>query len=200
MNIFLWGNIFSFRRELTYVTLAFLLVLLLPVIAVIVVTQTGFNLISDTLVETDEISQTVELKNPLDGTVTTSLSGPFTWPAQGMITLEFAQSSIYQVSHTGLDIAGKRNDPVTPLMSGKVIYAGQISWGYGKHIVIDHGNNITSIYAHLSNIYVISGQEVKSGDVIGGQGSTGWATGVHLHFQVNVHGIPVNPRVFLGES
>ncbi len=200
MNILLWWNVFSFRRELTYVALAFLLVLLLPVIAVIVVTQTGFNLISDTLVETDEINQTVELKNPLDGTATTTLNGPFTWPAQGVTTLEFAQSSMYQVFHTGLDIAGKRKDPVTPFMPGKVIYAGQISWGYGKHVIIDHGNNVTSIYAHLNNIYVTPGQEVKPGDVIGGQGSTGWATGVHLHFQVNVHGIPVNPRVFLGES
>ncbi len=200
MNLFLVWNIFSYRRELMYVASAFLVVLMLPIIAVIVLTQTGINIISDTLVEVDETSQVVELKNPLDGSVYATVSGPFTWPATGVITLEFGQSSIFQPIHTGLDIAGKRGDPVTPFMPGKVIYAGEISWGYGKHVMIDNGNNITSIYAHLDKMFVYKGQEVKPGDVIGSQGSTGWATGVHLHFQVNVFGIPVNPMVFLKQE
>lgn len=198
MNFFLAWNIFSFRRELLFVATAFLFVLSLPVIAVIILTQTGINLVSDTLVTLDEVNQVVELKNPLDGTVTATITGPFVWPTTGVITLEFAGSSIFQSFHTGLDIAGKRGDPITPFMPGKVIYAGEISWGYGKHVIIDNGNNITSIYAHLDKIYVTKGQEVKSGDVIGAEGSTGWSTGPHLHFQVNVSGIPVNPRVFLG--
>ena len=199
MNILTLWTIFSFRKELTYVAFTFLIVLCLPLIAVMVVTQTGFNLISDTLVELDEVDQSVELKNPLDGSTATILEGPFTWPTQGVITLEFAKSSLYQVFHTGIDIAGHRGDPVTPMIPGTVVYAGEISWGYGKHIIIDHGNNVTTIYAHLSSIYVSAGQYVSPGGIIGGQGETGWATGVHLHFQVNVYGIPVNPRVFLGE-
>lgn len=194
-----WG-IFSYRRELAYVASAFLFVILLPFVAVIVLTQTGFNTISDTLVGIDEVNQEVELKNPLDGSTTTTLEGPFVWPTTGKITLEFAKSSFVQAFHTGLDIAGKRNEPVTPFMEGKVIYAGQISWGYGKHVIVEHDNNLTSIYAHLNQINVAPGQEVKPGDVIGGQGETGWATGVHLHFQVNLYGIPVNPRTFLGDK
>jgi murein DD-endopeptidase MepM/ murein hydrolase activator NlpD len=84
-------------------------------------------------------------------------------------------------------------------MPGKVIYAGEIFWGYGKHIIIDHGNNITSVYAHLDKIFVVPGQEIKTTDqVIGNEGSTGWSTGPHLHFEVRVFGIPVNPRTFLG--
>lgn len=199
MNIFWLWQAFSRRKELAYVGGTFLLVLLLPVIAVIVVTQTGLNIISDTLVSLDEVNQVVELKNPLDGTVTTTINGPFVWPTTGVTTLEFAGSSIYQPFHTGIDIAGKRGDPITSFLPGRVIYAGEITWGYGKHLIIDHGNNITSIYAHLDKILVTPGQELKPGDVIGSQGSTGWSTGPHLHFQVNVFGIPVNPRVFLGK-
>lgn len=198
MNFFLAWNIFSFRRELTYVASAFLLVLLLPVLAVLVITQTGIEVVSDALVELNVVNQRVEIKNPLDGSIATTLEGPFTWPAHGVITLEFSETSLYQIFHTGLDIAGKRGDPVTPFLPGKVIYAGEISWGYGKHVIVDNGNNITSVYAHLDKILVEKDQEVKPGDIIGTQGDTGWATGVHLHFQVNVFGIPVNPRVFLG--
>lgn len=199
MNFFLAWNIFSFRRELVYVGGTFLFVLLLPVIAVIVLTQTGINLVSDTLAELNEVTQVVELKNPLDGSVYATVDGPFSWPTTGVITLEFAGSSKFQAFHTGLDIAGKRGDPITPFMKGKVIYTGEISWGFGKHIIIDNGNNITSIYAHLDKILVAKDQEVKPGDIIGSEGSTGWSTGPHLHFETRVFGIPVNPRVFLGE-
>jgi len=196
MNFFLAWNIFSFRRELAYVASAFLLVLLLPVLAVIVITQTGINVVSDALVELKVVDHTVEIKNSL-GTDSATINGPFTWPAQGVITLEFSETSLYQIFHTGLDISGKRGDPVTPFHLGKVVYAGEISWGYGRHVIVDHGNNVTSVYAHLDKILVEKDQEVKPGDIIGTQGDTGWSTGVHLHFQVNVFGIPVNPRVFL---
>jgi len=85
-------------------------------------------------------------------------------------------------------------------MAGKVIYAGEISWGFGKHIIIDNGNNIHSVYAHLDKIYVYNGEEVHPGNIIGKEGQTGWATGPHLHFQINIFGIPVNPRIFLDEG
>jgi len=199
MNLFLAWNVFSYRRELAYVASAFLFVILLPLVAVIVLTQTGINVVSDTLAEINEVTQLVELKNPLDGSVYKTIEGPFAWPATGVFTLEFAQSSKYQLFHTGLDIAGNRGDPITPFMKGKVIYAGEISWGFGKHVVIDHGDNVTSIYAHLDKINATVDQEVEPGDVIGTEGSTGWSTGPHLHFETRVFGIPVNPRVFLGE-
>lgn len=197
MNFFLAWNIFSFRHELVYVASAFLFVILLPIVAVIVLTQTGINIISDTLAEINEVTHLVELKNPSDGSVYKTLNGPFAWPATGVFTLEFAQSSKFQIFHTGLDIAGKLGDPITPFMEGKVIYAGEITWGYGKHIIIDHGDNVTSVYAHLNNINATVDQEVKPGDIIGTRGNTGWSTGPHLHFEIRVFGVPVNPRVFL---
>ena len=105
--------------------------------------------------------------------------------------------------HSGIDIAnsgGVIGDPVTPFIAGTVRYAREIFWGYGKHIIIDHDDQITSIYAHLDKIYVVAGEKVQPGQIIGREGRTGWVTGPHLHFQTNVWGIPVNPRVFLGDG
>lgn len=97
-----------------------------------------------------------------------------------------------------MDIAGKKGDPITTFMPGKVIYAGEIFWGFGKHVIIDHGDNISSLYGHLDKINVKKDQDVKPGDVIGLEGSTGWSTGPHLHFETRVFGIPVNPKSFIG--
>ncbi|MDO8334284.1 MAG: M23 family metallopeptidase [Nitrosomonas sp.] len=198
MNPKLVFTLWSFRKELKVVLLAFLAILMLPVIAVILLTQVGLNIISDKLVDQNPINQNIQIKDPTTGEVVSEINPTIVWPTKGVITLEFGQSSMYQLFHTGIDIARNLNEPVNPAMDGTVIYAGEIFWGFGKHIIIDHGNNITTIYAHLNKIYVYKGQKVTTDSIIGGQGQTGWATGVHLHFQVNVYGIPVNPRVFLG--
>lgn len=197
MNLLLWWIVFSFRKELGYLLTAFLLTLSLPVIAVIILTRTGIDIVSDRLVAEGEITATVDIKHPITGEVVKILSGPFYWPASGGFTLEFGKSSLYQPFHTGLDIAGNRGDPITPMMKGKVIYAGEIFWGYGKHVIIDHGDNVTTLYAHLDRIFVTKDKEVVPGQVIGREGSTGWSTGPHLHFETRVYGIPVNPRTFL---
>lgn len=197
MNPILLWNIFSFRHEIKYVAIAFILVLCLPFIAVIALTHTGVEEVSDQLAVSGQ-NQTVEIKNPLDGTVIKKIQGPFIWPTKGVITLEFGESDLpYQPFHTGIDIAGKTGDPIAAFMKGTVIYADEISWGYGKHVIIDNGNNISSLYGHLGKIYVTKGEEAKQGQIIGAEGSTGWSTGPHLHFQTNVFGIPVNPRIFL---
>ncbi len=193
-------TLWSFRKELKYVAIVFVAVLLLPVVAVIILTQVGINIVSDKLVEQNPQTQTIEIKDPLTGEVVKIISPNVVWPAKGVITLEFGESSLYQPLHTGIDIAGSKGDPINPAMDGTVIYAGEIFWGFGKHIIIDHGDNIQTIYAHLDKIYVYKGQKVTTSDTIGKEGSTGWTTGPHLHFQVNVYGIPVNPRVFLGEE
>ncbi len=197
MNPKLILSLWSFRKELKYVLLAFVTVLMLPVIAVVLLTKVGLNVVSDTLVGQNATTQAIQIKNPTTGEVEKEIHPFVVWPTQGVITLEFGQSSLYQVFHTGIDIAGKLDTPVNPAMNGTVTYAGEIFWGYGKHIIIDNGDNITTIYAHLNKIYVYPGQKVTTNTVIGAQGQTGWATGVHLHFETRVYGIPVNPRVFL---
>ncbi len=193
-------TIWSFRREIYYVILAFLLILFIPVAAVFVLTNTGINVVSDTLVHVEVHTQAVELFDP-NGVKYKTLTTPTAWPVKGVITLGFGESDLpYQPFHTGIDIAnpqGKIGDNIIPMMPGTVIYAGELSWGYGKYVMIDHGNNVTTLYGHLSKIYVVKGQKIGVGEVIGQEGETGWATGPHLHFEVRVFGIPVNPRKFL---
>lgn len=174
--------------------------LLLPLVAVILLTQVGINIVSDKLVSQNPQTQVIEIRDPLTGDVVNTITPNVVWPAKGVITLEFGESSKYQPFHTGIDIASKKGDPINPAMEGTVIYAGEIFWGFGKHIIIDNGDNIHTIYAHLDKIFVYKGQRVKTDTVIGHEGSTGWSTGNHLHFQVNVYGIPVNPRVFLAPT
>lgn len=202
MNPKLFLSFFSFKDELKYVVLAFLIALSIPFIAVILLTHVGIDIISDRLATVNEETNAIEIRDPATGEVVKELQLTMAWPAVGFISLEFAKSSGFQIFHTGIDIAnaeGKIGDPVNPFLPGKVIYAGEIWWGYGKHIIIDHGNNITSVYAHLDKIFVIKGQEITTNThVIGRMGTTGWSTGPHLHFEIRVFGIPVNPRTFLG--
>lgn len=190
------NTLWSFKREFFFILLTFLMVLLLPVIAVITLTQSGIEEVSDTLAQFDSKTNKVKLFYP-NGTVYKEISVNVTPPVKGAITNEFGERYLpWYLFHSGIDIASKKGDPITPFMPGKVVYADEIFWGFGKHVIIDHGDNITSIYAHLNKINVKKDQEVKPGDVIGLEGSTGWSTGDHLHFQINVFGIPVNPRVF----
>lgn len=203
-NLHVYLTFWNFRRELKYVVIAFLSILIMPVIAVILLTYAGIDIVSDRLATVNETTQTVEIHNPATGEIVKQINTTVAWPALGVITLEFGEMSFVEPFHSGIDIAspqGKIGDPVNPIMPGKVIYAGEIWWGYGKHIIIDHGDNIISIYAHLDKIFVYKGQEITdTNQVIGNMGTTGWTTGPHLHFQINVYGIPVNPRTFLRDE
>lgn len=96
------------------------------------------------------------------------------------------------IFHEGVDLQGKRGDAVSAAKSGTVIYSGWMS-GYGKLIIIDHGNGYTTRYGHLNSISVEKGAEVSAGDYIGEIGSTGRSTGPHLHFEIRKNGRPVDP-------
>jgi murein DD-endopeptidase MepM/ murein hydrolase activator NlpD len=131
-------------------------------------------------------------------------TGKFIWPVTGTITSNFGYRfhPIHKrtIRHTGLDIAGPNRAPIKAADGGQVIWAG---WkgGYGKTVMINHGNrdgkNIVTLYGHLSGIAVSTGSTVSKGQVIGYEGSTGYATGPHLHFEVRVDGVPVNPLSYL---
>lgn len=195
------NTLWSFKKELFYISLTFLMVLLLPVIATIALTHSGVEEVSDTLVQYNARTNTVKLFYP-SGELYKEVTLDIAWPVAGIVTQEFGEPELpFYLFHNGIDIAnpqGRIGDPVTPIMAGKVIYADETFWGLGKHVIVDHGDNITTVYGHLDRIYVEKDQEVVSGTVIGLEGNTGWSTGPHLHLEVRVFGIPVNPRVFLG--
>ncbi|WP_415853203.1 murein hydrolase activator EnvC family protein [Thermoanaerobacter kivui] len=98
--------------------------------------------------------------------------------------------------HTGIDIAAKTGDPIVAAADGQVIFAGYYG-GYGYAIIIDHGDEISTLYAHNSVLLVKEGDTVKRGQVIAKAGSTGLSTGPHLHFEVRKNGVPVNPTDWL---
>ena len=98
--------------------------------------------------------------------------------------------------HTGLDFRAEAGAAVRAAGGGRVTSA-DYSGGYGNMIEIDHGNGVSTRYAHLSSINVVAGQEVAAGAVIGRVGSTGRSTGAHLHYETRVDGEPVNPQRFL---
>jgi murein DD-endopeptidase MepM/ murein hydrolase activator NlpD len=98
--------------------------------------------------------------------------------------------------HSGLDMAGPTGSKIYATGAGTISFAGR-SGAYGNMIDIDHGNLITTRYGHLSEILVEDGQQVKTGQIIGIQGSTGRSTGSHLHYEVRYKNQPLNPRNFL---
>ena len=102
--------------------------------------------------------------------------------------------------HSGIDIGAGFGDTIMAAASGTVIYVetpvpGQ-NWGgsgYGNYFIIDHGNGVSTLYAHCCNVYVSNGQSVSAGEAVGTVGSTGGSTGSHLHFEVRINGNRVDP-------
>lgn len=119
-------------------------------------------------------------------------SGNFGWPAAGYV------SQGYWGGHPAYDLAGWVGSPVTASDAGYVVVAGG-GWngGYGNHVIIDHGNGFTTLYAHLNSIFVSPGETVAKGAQIGTMGNTGNSTGPHLHFEVRYGGVPYNPGNYL---
>jgi len=124
--------------------------------------------------------------------------GGMRWPLSGFrITTYFGQRGAFQRYHTGIDLAAPYGTPIVAAKSGQVQVAGWSSFGYGFHVILDHGGGVETLYAHMSRIAVRPGQWVEAGQVIGYVGSTGWSTGPHLHFEVRVNGVPRNPLAYL---
>lgn len=191
---------YSMKKEIKYLFFTVLVICMVPVFAVLILTQVGINTVSNALATLNPQSLQVDIHDPSTGGVVDHINTSVIWPVSGPVSLEFGQSSPYQIFHTGIDIASPAHqvgDPIGAFMGGTVIYADTQSWGFGRHVKIDNGHHITSIYAHLDTLNVVVGQKVKAGDIIGTRGTTGWSTGPHLHFQINLFGIPVNPRIFL---
>ncbi len=116
-------------------------------------------------------------------------SGTFIWPTDS----HTIGGNPYAYWHRAIDLPQKSGSPVYASDSGTVVYAGWNTWGYGNLLVLDHGNGWQTWYAHLSQIYVMCGQQLYQGAVIGAVGSTGRSTGPHLHFETRYNGDLPNP-------
>jgi murein DD-endopeptidase MepM/ murein hydrolase activator NlpD len=128
---------------------------------------------------------------------------PGIWPIDGRLMSSFGRRSDpfsgEGAYHTGVDITAPTGTPVMAAADGMVLRAEWFS-GYGKLVVLSHGNGMQSWYGHLSKFDVIAGQEIRQGEVLGRVGSTGRVTAPHLHYEVRVAGAPVNPYRFLTRS
>ena len=127
-------------------------------------------------------------------------STPSIWPVKGWLTSTFGyRSSPFtgrREMHKGLDIATRSGTPIIAPADGLVVFAGR-EGGFGNMVILDHGYGITTRYGHCSSIDAKLGQKIKRGDVIARIGSTGRSTGPHVHYEVAVNGVSVNPSRYI---
>jgi len=125
---------------------------------------------------------------------------PQGWPVKGWLTSSFGMRkspfSGRMKMHDGLDVAARTGTPVYATADG-VVSRAETAPGYGKLVVIDHGYGYRTYYAHNSKIYVKVGQRIKRGDKITAVGNTGTSTGSHVHYEVRLNGVPLNPHKFI---
>lgn len=159
---------------------------------------------------TQELKKAIEAENQarseiarlVSGDGSRYVGGKFIWPSRNSYTITSPYSmrvhptlGVYK-QHTGIDIGASYGTDVLAAASGTVIISG---WNnaWGNYIVINHGGGVTTLYAHNSSLLVSKGQSVYTGQVIAKVGSTGYSTGPHIHFEVQVNGSPVNPMSYL---
>jgi len=125
---------------------------------------------------------------------------PSLWPVKGWITSGYGKRASPLTGepgrHMGVDIANEINTPIRATADGLVTYAGWQS-GYGRVIVVEHGYGYSTRYGHCARVEVKVGDEVKRGKILGYVGSTGRSTGSHVHYEVRLHGLPVDPEKYL---
>ncbi len=142
----------------------------------------------------------IELFKFLDEQKTVLASTPSMWPTRGWTSSRFG----YRASpftgkrefHKGIDISARMGSPVVATADGIVAFSG-LDRGYGRTIVLKHGYGLKTRYAHLKKILVKKGQFVKRGEIVGLVGNSGRSTGPHLHYEVHLNGVPVNPMKYI---
>ncbi len=149
-----------------------------------------------------------QVARALEGGLTPSFSGdwrqladaPSMWPIEGRVGSSFGEREDpfngEGKFHSGIDIEAPYGTPVRAAADGDAI-SESMGAGYGREVVLNHGHDVMTVYGHLSAIAVVPGQHVTRGEVIGYVGQSGRATGPHLHYEVRVHNVPVNPHKYL---
>jgi murein DD-endopeptidase MepM/ murein hydrolase activator NlpD len=155
-----------------------------------------------TIALSGRVSRALEsgLDSAFTGDWTELADAPSIWPVEGRVASGFGvrEDPINGEGsfHTGVDIDAPYGTPVRAAADGDATGAS-MGAGYGRQVVLDHGHGVLTVYGHLSAIAVIAGQHVTRGEVIGYVGQSGRATGPHLHYEVRVGNVPVNPHKYL---
>jgi len=141
-----------------------------------------------------------ELKSLLEEKRSVLASTPTIWPVKGLITAGYGyrQSPFTgaREMHEGLDIAAPYGTPILSTADGIVSFAGPLA-DFGNVVFVNHGHGFTTFYAHASKIRVREGQSIKRGEVVAYIGTTGRSTGAHVHYEVQVNGLAVNPMKYI---
>lgn len=122
------------------------------------------------------------------------------WPVQSRRITQGFKTGSKKHRHQGIDIGGSKNAPVYAAHDGKIIYTGRGFHGYGKLVILESPHGYATFYAHLNTINTREGKYVIAGEKIGGMGRTGRATGTHLHFELRIAEIAVDPSSYLNTS
>jgi len=149
---------------------------------------------SAALAATIAAAEKASASSPANGSAPPPSNGQLGWPVVGPVTSGFGIR--WGRMHEGIDIGVGSGTPVHAAAAGTVVYAGWMS-GYGNIVVLDHGNGLSTAYAHNTSLIVGLGARVGKGFVIALSGSTGHSTGPHVHFEVRVNGAPVDPLGYL---
>jgi LysM repeat protein len=124
-----------------------------------------------------------------------AIGGALSWPLHGRITGDFGRRRA-RSHHEGIDIDGEAGDQINAAAAGTVTHTGARG-KYGRMVVLDHGDGLATLYAHLGKIVVRIGDQIERGELIGTVGRSGNARGTHLHFEVHQNGARVNPLQYL---
>ena len=149
-----------------------------------------------------QISRALEsgLSSNFTGDWTELADAPSMWPVEGRVASSFGEREDpfngEGAFHSGVDIDAPYGTPVRAAGDGLVTGA-DLGAGYGRAVVLNHGHDVRTLYGHLSAVAVVPGQHVTRGQVIGYVGQSGRATGPHLHYEVRLHNVPVNPYKYL---
>jgi murein DD-endopeptidase MepM/ murein hydrolase activator NlpD len=129
-----------------------------------------------------------------------TVDAPSLWPIVGKVTSSFGEREDpfngEGAFHAGIDISAGFGEPVHATADGVVEFADRTS-GYGREVILDHGHGIKTVYGHMSGFAITTGDEVRRGQVIGYVGMSGRSTGPHLHYEVRIQNVPVNPHKYL---
>ncbi len=156
-----------------------------------------FNLVKDLQVNAKARGESLaQLKEGLMERNARMAATPSIWPTEGVVTSRFGWRWGGSDWHPGIDVAADSGTPIVATATGVVVASGW-NGGYGRQVVVDHGYGITTSYAHNSENVVSVGQTVKKGQLVAYMGSTGFSTGPHVHYEVQVNGTAVNPASFL---